>query len=493
MSDNVGQLQVRPQDARNRAMVDLNFFAGLVIPHVITFGFPAYYQALFRFITSAQTFEQFEYRVRIAIGLPRGFTKTTFLKILVCWLICHDKFSFLAIICSTEPRAVDFVADVHNMMQEENIRILYGDWTKGMIVDNKQEKQTRFHDRLVILISAGAGTSVRGMNKDNRRPDFLLCDDMQTKENDESETESLVLFNWFVGTLLKFVAPSSASRVVIFYIGNMYSTTCILFKLKEHPQWLSLVTGCITEDGDSLWSELHPVEALMDDFFHDEQLGKADEWFAEMMNDPVAREDAMLSGPIPMTRYPGPISPEAAFVTIDPAGFKTGSDDNVICGHQVMNDKWHIAEMEGGKLDPKTVCRTAISMCMRLEGNLIGVEDVAYQSTLAFWMNEYLTEHHISGIQCIGLKVGTTAKERRIRAFFKEMYAGAYSFLRDMDRMKVSWQAGAYRSGKKNNKDDWLDAPALGLVVRNQHRALLGIRREQSAPSPGVQDNNSAF
>ena len=44
------------------------------------------------------------------------------------------------------------------------------------------------------------------------------------------------------------------------------------------------------------------------------------------------------------------------------------------------------------------------------------------------------------------------------------MYAGEYSFLRDIDRQRFTWQASMYRSGKKN-KDDWLDSPALGLVI----------------------------
>jgi hypothetical protein len=231
----------------------------------------------------------------------------------------------------------------------------------------------------------------------------------------------------------------------------------------------------------------------MDSFDHDAQLGQADLWFAEMMNDPVARSDALLNGELPITRYDGVIEPEAAFITIDPAGFRNGADDNVITGHQVLNNKWHIAEMEGGKMDPGTVIKDTIRMAIRIQANLIGVEDVAYQQTLKYWFDRHFADEKITGIQVINLKVGTQAKERRIRAFVKEMYAGEYSFLRDSDRMKFTWQAAQYRPGKKNNRDDWLDSPALGLKIRNEHRSLLGLRKESAWKSPGVIENNTPF
>lgn len=492
MNDHIYGTDVNIDNAKARARVDINFFAGLCFPDIFIFPFPPYYVALFNFLIHAADNKEIEQVLRIAIGLPRGFIKTTFLKAIIAYLIVHDKFSFFVVCCSTETHAENFVGDVYTILTSPNIEYLYGSWKKRELVENKGIKKSHYHGRICILMGIGAGSSVRGVNIDNKRPDFILCDDMQTKENDANPALSLELLQWAVGTLFKTVRPRYKS--IICYVGNMYSTTCLLYKFKEHPDWLSLITGCILENGESLWPDLHPIDSLYASFEHDAALNEADTWFAEMMNDPVARSDALLNGPLPLTRFDHVIEPEAGFVTIDPAGFKDGADDNVITGHQVLNKKFYIAEMEGGKWDPGTCIRNAIKLCVRVQGNLIGVESVAYQSTLAYWGNKILEDENISGIQFLPIPISHVAKERRIRAFIKEMYAGEYSFLNESARMKFTWQAAMYRSGKKKNKDDWLDSPALGLVIRNQFRHLLQLRRENTKPkSHGVVTNNTPF
>lgn len=485
------EIETNPQNARDRAAADFNFFAGLCIPHIMIFQFPPYYVALFNFLVSAIKYLGVIRVMRFAIGLPRGFAKTTYLKIFVVWLICHDYFSFIAVICATEPHAENFIGDVQEILSNPNITLLYGDWQKRLIIDNKGMKRCQYRGKDVILLGAGAGTSVRGLSIGNKRPQFVLCDDMEKKnDNDDDMTADPALLNWAVGTLFKFIDPF---RAVICFVGNMYGTDCILYKLKEHEDWVSLITGCITESGASLWEDLHPLESLHAGFKHDERLGKADIWFAEMMNDPVTRENALLSGPLPLERFDHVIEPDSAFITIDPAGYRDGADDNVITGHYEYNKKNYIAEMDGGRWDPGVLINNTLGMCSRIGAGLIGVEDVAYQASLIYWFERIMRERKIDGITVIGLKVSQAAKEKRIRSFIKEMYANSWPFLRDSDRMKFTWQAAAFRPGKKKNKDDWLDSPALGKEVRDKHRHLLRRYKASTEESDALVMNNTPF
>jgi len=487
----IHKLNADTTSAKERCKTDFNFFAGLCLTNQFLFPFPRYYVALFFFIVNAVSSDQLRRILRLALGLPRGFAKTTFLKVVVVWLIVHDKFSFFVICCAAEDKAQNFISDVYNILCSPNIVALYGDFQKKKIEDNKTTKQAFYRGRMVILYAIGVGSNIRGINIGNERPDFLLCDDAQTKENAKNPTLSQELLEWFTGTFFKVVTPFKS---VICFVGNMTDVTCVLYKLKEHPDWMSLITGCILENGESLWPELHPIESLINGFFHDEALGEGDTWFAEMMNDPVAKSDALLTGPLPIDRFEYIIEPEAAFVTLDPAGFKDGADDNVLTGHQILNGKYYVAEMDGGKWDPGTCVKNGIKMLMRINGNILGVESVAYQSTFAYWFNEYCKQEHINGIEAIPLPIPHVAKEKRIRAFVKEMYAGEYSFLRDIDRQRFTWQASMYRSGKKKNKDDWLDSPALGLVIRNKFRHLLKLRKDPGVTKPlGVVTNNTSF
>lgn len=487
-------LEVHPHQATERAKVDFNFFAGLCLPsHIMRFPFPDYYVALWVMLVQAidaKDPKQIEKIVQFVIGLPRGFIKTTFLKVLVCWLVVHDKFEFFLIICATEPLSESFLTDIQAMLQCENIESLYGTWDPA--VDNSDTKKGVYHRHFLVIKARGAGSAVRGINEGNRRPQFILCDDMQTKENDESETDRERLMTWFVGTLLKTVDQTFAVAV---YVGNMYSDHCILYKLKHDPYWISLITGAILEDGTSLWPELFSIEALYQSFKRDESLGKADIWFAEIMNDPIEAATSLLTqGPLPVEIITYIPAPDASFITVDPAGFRKNSDDNVITAHYLVDKDNLIAEMDGGIWTPQQTVENTIVMAVRHESSLIAVEEVGYQQALLFWIDHFLKEEKIEGIEVVPLKRGTgKSKEQHIRLFIAELYAKSTKFLRPQDRAKFTFQATAYRTGKSNNKDDWMDSPSMGITVRNLYSHLLSVRRTAQTKSHGVVVNNTPF
>lgn len=486
------ELAVDTSQVKKRCAIDFNFFSGLCIPDTMIFPYPLYYIGLWTLLVRAlEENNQTLVRkvLRYCIGLPRGFCKTTFIKCLVAWLIVHDKVHFILIICATDPLAESFLSDLHNILSSPNIEALYGKWDPA--TDRVDTKIGAYHRDVLILKARGAETSVRGINEDNKRPDLIICDDMQTKENDDSDTDRVRLFNWFVGTLLKTVTQKQS---IIIYVGNMYSDNCILYKLKENPYWISLITGCILEDGTSLWPELFTIEDLYESFLHDESLGKADIWFAEMMNDPVESLDGLIHGPfpeIPMSHIP---RPDASFITVDPAGFRVHSDENVITAHYLIEGKGYVAEMDGGIWNPKQTVENGLSMALRHEAAIIAVEAVAYQQSLSFWFNHFIQEEKIIGITAVPLKRPTTkTKTAFIRNFIKEIYAGNYYFIRSVDRAKFVWQATAYRISKTKNKDDWLDSPAMGLEVRNQFGGLLTVRRVGRGRIAQVRGNNTPF
>lgn len=473
---------------------DINFFSDLALPDVMVEPFPLYYVALWLNLKKAIE-ENNQYAIkkilRYVIGLPRGFCKTTFLKILIAWLVCHRYVHFVLVICATDPLAEAFLNDLDNILKSQNIERLYGKWDP--VRDAADTKRGAHSGRMLIIKARGAGTAVRGINEDNKRPDFILCDDMQTKENDESETDRIRLFNWFVGTLLKTVTQKKA---IVVYVGNMYSDHCILYLLKNNPHWISLITGCILESGESLWPALYDIEDLYESFIHDESLGKADIWFAEMMNDPVESSNSLLKGPFPLYNREVIPFPDASWITVDPAGYRKASDDNVIAAHYMIDAKNFIAEMDGGIWNPEQTVKNGLAMALRHEAGLIAVEAVAYQQTLVYWFKHFMTKLQIAGIEVVELKrPNNITKERFIRNFIAEIYAGNYYFLRDVDRVKFVWQATAFRIGKKDNKDDWLDCPAMGLEVRNQFASLLKTRKiiaVQGIPARVV-GNNTPF
>jgi hypothetical protein len=312
---------------------------------------------------------------------------------------------------------------------------------------------------------------VRGINLQNQRPDIIFCDDVQTKKNDESPTESTSLLSELVGTIFKAIAPRG-NRLII-YVGNMYSEECILNKFRKSPSWISMVTGAILQDNTPLWPELFSLSELMESYYHDADLGLADVWFAEVMNDPKCKALTLLPNPIPPSDIEEILEPDGAFITIDPAGFRDVSDDNVIAVHYKFDNRGYVVEAVRGILDPKELIKETLRLALQHGVTLIGVEAVAYQQTLAFWLRFFLEEFHITHISVVELSPHGRSKEARIRQFIQHLYAGEYFLLGSDVRRDFTWQATVYKIGKKDNKDDLLDAIAYGLDVRNEFWHLL--------------------
>ena len=489
------EIRAYKEEAYERGKYDFNFFAAVMLPDLYAFAFPPFYLALFTLLTRAKDNPQAMERImRFALGLPRGFAKTTFMKLIACYFIVYDLVDFLLVVCANEDLAEAFLADVSDTLGGENAEKVYGVWTAKLAVDNKQKKKIYYHGRNVILKAVGAGSSVRGVAEKFRRPDFILCDDVQTREKAESETESAALLRWLVGTLFKTIAPQGKFRLIA-YLGNMYPENSILAKLREMPKWYSLVTGAILESGDSLWPELHSLEDLLDSFEHDEAIGLGEVWMAEVMNDPDVSRKGLLPKPLVESPYPTEAAPDGAFITIDPAGFKSTADDNVITGHHIIDNKGIVKEMAGGRLNPQETIETAVDMALRLGASVIGVEAAGYQATLIFWAHKVLDELGIDHIQFVELPTNNQSKLRRIQAFIGELMNGDYYIERAEDRATFSWYALRYKVTKKNNRDDWLDGPAYGVTMRQLYwREITNLQAiPEDSNRAKVQTNNTPF
>lgn len=480
-------------EAYERGQTDINFFAGLCMPGVCTSALPLFYVAIWHILANRSP-ELLGKLLRFALGLPRGHAKTTFTKILIVWLIVYDKISFPLIVCSNEPLAVLILADIHDILSSPNLSAVYGDWQAGLIIDSADTKKAAYHNRSVVLVARGWAAGIRGLNIANQRPDMIFLDDVQTKVNDESPTDRAKLLQELTGTIFKAIAPAGNRFIV--YLGNMYSEECMLFKFKKNKKWLSMITGAILENGEPLWGELHSLEDLMESYEHDEDLGLAHVWFAEVMNDPKSIATSLLHDPLPESPYATIEDPDGVFLTIDPAGFRKHSDDNVISVHYKFEQKGYIAARSNGIKDPSELIQEAIKLALFHGASLIAVEDTGYQQTLGFWITHFMKEWNVQGIAVVPVSHHGRSKETRIRQFIAELYRETYYIMEPAARRSFVWQASMYKIGKPNNRDDILDTDAYGLDVRNEYWHLItNLKRHAKIveSSCSVIGNNTCF
>jgi hypothetical protein len=456
--------------AYERGKTDINFFAGLCMPSVAVFALPAFYIAVWQILTSRSP-EMLNKLLRFALGLPRGHAKTTFIKVIICWLIVYDKAKFILIVCSNAELAENLLSDIHDILCSPNMTAVYGDWQAGLATDSKETKKAAYHGRSVSLVARGWSAGIRGLNLQNERPDIIFCDDVQTRTNDESPTDSDKLLKELTGTIFKAIAPLG-NRLII-YVGNMYSEECILNKFKKSKSWTSMITGAILETGQPLWPALFSLEELMESYFHDEELGLAHIWFAEVMNDPQSQALSLLPKPLPDCDVEEILDPDGAFITIDPAGFRNASDDNVVSVHYKYRERGYVMESSRGIMDPKMLIEEAFRLCLKWDCTVIGVESVGYQQTLGFWLQHFQKLYNLSHVYIVELSPHGKTKESRIRLFIAELYRRNYFIFDPATRRDYVWQASMYKIGKKKNKDDLLDAIAYGLDIRNEFWHLL--------------------
>ena len=243
------------------------------------------------------------------------------------YCILFTKKEFILLVGGTQTKANNVLLDIFSMLSEKNIVTIFGDWKIGIEeIDRQDTKKFGFRGRSIIVMAAGAGADIRGITLNNKRPDIMIFDDIQTRIEADSEIVSSNLETWLYGTAMKAKSPEGC---LFIFIANMYPTKwSLLRRIKHNPQWVKFIAGGILADGTSLWEELQPIKQLLKEYDNDLSAGKPEIFFAEVLNDETATVNTQLNLEN-LPEYPfidGEIS-IGNFIVIDPATDKPGADD----------------------------------------------------------------------------------------------------------------------------------------------------------------------
>jgi hypothetical protein len=309
MSSNNNEQYFSLEEVKHRMATDLDYFAGIALPEECTKPFSDLHHNVWSLLTeSVLNNKPID---KYAIGIPRGHAKTLLLKLLCLFIILFTKRQFILVICNTAKGAEKFIEDVADLLDAPNIMDIFGDWRSDITNDNQDMKKFKFLGRTIILKPQGTGGSVRGTNIKFKRPDVIICDDIQSLEESRSIEISKNLLQWFLGTLLKARSPHCCTVV---YLGNMYPDiemgergsglyTCLLRNLQRNSEWKTWITGAVLSDGTALWEDVHPIDNLLADLRQDTAMGQASIWYAEVQNDPAAASNKFLD-PEKIPDYP---------------------------------------------------------------------------------------------------------------------------------------------------------------------------------------------
>jgi hypothetical protein len=450
---------VSRDEAISAAKEDLNFFGALCLPDVFVYLFPPVFLAIWQLLTDGAKKQQGQ--DKLAIGLPRGFGKTILLKLYVVWLVLFSDRRFILVVCNTAALAENFVADVVDILDSPNIKRLFGDWRIGLEKDTQPLKKFAFAGRPVILAALGSGSSLRGLNIKFVRPDCIIMDDMQSREEAESHIEAAKTLTWMLGTLLK---ANNKTRCQFIFVGNMYPFDgSILKKLRSNPAWYSFICGAILADGQSIWPELRSVEDIMDELENDTSMGHPEIFYSEVMNDDEAGNKAGIDitkiNVFKEDEFDGlPQEPEAGFVLIDPSAGKRKGDSVAIGAVLIFDGKPVLREVAVDAFNPAQQVDMCLKLCLKYGLTAILVESVAYQATLAFWIHQAKERHGMHAVQVHEIYPGTNTKNSRIINALKLLTSdGGHLSVHQEVYARIVHQITHWNPLRTKNVDDLLD------------------------------------
>lgn len=464
------------EDIIKRGAVDLDFFAAFMLPSTCTMPFPPLLHAVWdEWVAGAMILETDRVEVKQSTAIPRGYSKTTLEKLFDCWCVFYTSLEFFVVIGSTGPAAQNIVQDVIDMLGAPHVRTVYGNWDTDVKNDSKELKRFKYKGKDMIFLPKGVLTAMRGVNINNRRIDVLQFDDAQTEENAKSETESNSLRGWILNTMIPALSDSGG---LVLYVGNVYPHKgSFLNVLQALPSWKSLTLGAILEDGTTLWEELHSTKKLLDGYRDAVASGEEAAWLAQFMNatdfsrqsklrlDLLAKHSSKV-----YAEYHTLGLPECSFVVLDLSSGKIHSDNAVILGVQVYNGICVAVSATIGVFDPKAYIYEVFRMARRINATVVFNEDVGYQSTNAFWLNEMQQQLDYK-VEVINFSPPRTSKEARIVLSYGELNRGQVVLLPDvLKRYKA--EAKEFNPKVSNNDDNLMDTvqhiPTLYLKHKNR-------------------------
>lgn len=186
---------------------------------------------------------------RSAVAAPRGHAKSTVMSLKnVLHAALYGYKRYILLISDTEAQAAGFLDAIKNEL-ETNERILrdFGEqegkvWKSSSVV---LENGCR-------IDAVGSGQKLRGRRHYQRRPDLILCDDIENDEGVRTAEQRKKTADWF----WKAVCKAGDTYTDILFIGTILHHDSLLANLLDNPGFQSSRYQAVLSDAPSpLWQE----------------------------------------------------------------------------------------------------------------------------------------------------------------------------------------------------------------------------------------------
>ena len=239
----------------------------------------------------------------VAIAAPRGFAKSTAIThAYTLAMVLFREARFVIIVSDSEGQAALFLNDIKKeLLDNEDLRALFD--VKSFEKESETDIIVSFGDGKSFRIMAkGSEQKLRGLKWDKKRPDLVVCDDMENDELVMNKERREKMKRWFNSALLPVRSDKGKIRIVgtILHADSLlegfmpkdYSQNTIEYGLKVYSKvtsgWLAIKYRAHNKDFSLLlWPQKKSAEELQKirKMYADD--GQLDVYSQEYLNKPI--------------------------------------------------------------------------------------------------------------------------------------------------------------------------------------------------------------
>lgn len=264
--------------------------------------------------------------IQVILG-PRKHGKTATAKKYLVWLLLTGKVNFGGTLSQTLTTSRNILTDIFSLIAD-NRRILH-DFAPEFDEANQDQLtfSVRSVDKKIRLMAFSEGRSVRGATRLFDRPQFILCDDLETRQSPLGQEQTNARLR-----MLSEAFHSLSSDGTILVLGNNFDERCALNKLLNEqkqgilPKHIKVFIFQAWDGRRPLWGERFPAKSE-DALRSLLKVSDQAEWLAEFQQTPTAPDGFIFNRLNPLPTYPLLPNDARGVVYCDPNLAKKGRGD----------------------------------------------------------------------------------------------------------------------------------------------------------------------
>lgn len=380
------------KDVLSRCAANTGFHGKFFFPEIFYSEYSILHRQILSVIDSGKS--------KSVIAAPRGLGKTsTMLYGLASRHILFETKKFIIYLSNSADNAMLQTDSLkHELLSNPTVRKFFGS-IKTKRIETEYEEQ--FSKKAwvttggTLVLPRGAGQQIRGLLYHGRRPDLIIIDDLEDKEEITNEKLRKKNKEWFFSDVMKCISRYDKNFEFV-YIDTLKHEDALLQELLDADDWNSLQQSVCDDDYNTYAPQFMTTEEIKTEVAEHKKKGILDVFYREMRNIPVAHETATFrpeyfhyytEGIKQLTAYPDKDNDKKIekidtenllnVVIVDPAKEpQIHNADTAIVGIGVdrSSKKIFIRDIVSDKLYPDQIYREAFQMVFRLKAMVLAVE-----------------------------------------------------------------------------------------------------------------------